>query len=158
MDSANKLNTFTVSNRYRAGVHGLHAWNVKYYGWMDEFEPSEAIEYFLGPELEKVSELLGRPVTTSFEGRSGGWFVINEELTADEITVIDTYINKCMRELPQFLHELRAEIELAKTHARKQDDELRADVLSRDYVKALLAEFGGGDSHVELTINGVKII
>jgi len=94
-------------------LYGRYQWDVKYYGWMDEIEPSFVIDHFLGAETKDgyqvIDEIVGRTVNCFFEGRSGGWLVIDTELTEDELERVDEYIEKSMRDIPVLLHDLREE-------------------------------------------------
>jgi len=94
--------------------YGRYQWNVKFYGFAAEWELEAATFWALGEYLyskgqfEYLNEIVGRPVRASLSGRSGGWLVIDEELTDEELRKVDTHVAACMRALPEFLKEERA--------------------------------------------------
>lgn len=103
--------------------YGLYHWDIKYPYWNSEFEIESAVLWVFGDHIkirtksvngntvygfDLINDLLGRSVEASIEGRSGGWFVVHEELSEEEIQKIDTYIMNSMKALPDFLKEERA--------------------------------------------------
>jgi len=102
--------------------YGRYQWDVKFYGFEADWEVETAQQWVLGDymhskgEFEYLSEVVGRPVKASLQGRSGGWLVIDTELTKAELRKVDKYINASLKALPKFLKEerkLRAAKELA---------------------------------------------
>jgi hypothetical protein len=102
--------------RGRFRGYGLYQWNIKYYDYNDSFEMEEAALYFLGNQVdngkgrwgfEVINDILGRKVESYLEGRSGGWLVINSELSDQELELIDNYVSESMQNLKGFLRELR---------------------------------------------------
>ena len=60
-----------------------------------------------GNHFDGIDDLLGRRIKCSIEGRSGGWFVVHEELTDEELEKLDKHIESCMKGLSQFLADER---------------------------------------------------
>lgn len=94
-------------------TYGRYQWDIKYYGWMDEFEIEAARRWSLGDycyktgQFEYLNEVVGRPVQASIEGRSGGWLVIDTELTPEELSKVDQHVEACLKALSEFLKEER---------------------------------------------------
>lgn len=106
------------SSSYFRGAYnkyGRYQWDVKYQGFNDEYEIEAAVSMALGEYDFKVkgwsalTDLLGRPIKSHLDGRSGGWLVIDTELTDEELEKVDEYIEECMEHLPVFLQEFRQE-------------------------------------------------
>jgi hypothetical protein len=100
------------SSSYFRGAYnkyGRYQWDVKCYRFNDEYEIEIARDSFFGYKNELIGELLGRPVDCWFDGRMGGWFVIETELTEEELQKVDEFIEEVMNGLPKFLRELRTE-------------------------------------------------
>lgn len=97
---------------YRA--YGLYQWNIKFYGFQAEWEIEIAQQWVFGDYIyskghfEYLNEVVGRPVKASIQGRSGGWLVIDEELTDEERAKVDAHVAASMKALPEFLKEERA--------------------------------------------------
>lgn len=93
--------------------YGRYQWNVKFYGWQSDFEIETACNWALGDflhskcQFEYLNEVLGRPVRAHMAGRSGGWLVIDTELTEAELLKIDAHVKACVDGLPDFLKEER---------------------------------------------------
>ena len=102
---------------YFGGGHrdyGRYQWNVKFYGWQNEWEIEAARLWAFGEYMysrggfDELNDLIGRPVKASLSGRSGGWLVIDTELTKAELRKVDRHVKACMKGLPAFLKEERA--------------------------------------------------
>lgn len=101
------------NNQFRE--YGRYQWNIKYHGWESDMEIEVAFDHFFGSQDEKthsfhwITELLGRPVDCSIEGRSGGWFVIHSKLSKKELDAVDTFIDQMLHALPDYLSDERRE-------------------------------------------------
>lgn len=95
--------------RYK--TYGQYQWNVKYYDWADDGEIESARLWAFGDRVgngySELNELLGRDVPAWFDGRSGGWFVIDSELTEEELIKVNDRITSIMEYLPTLLKEER---------------------------------------------------
>lgn len=95
-------------NRY-----GLYQWDIKYQGFNDDSEVESAVymafgEYYRKSQgFELLEDLLGRPIKSHIDGRSGGWLVIDTPLTDEELDRVDEYVDSVMKYLPEYLEELR---------------------------------------------------
>ncbi len=102
--------------------YGRYQWSIKYYGFKHEDEIEAAQLWAFGDWVKQgtkasngntlrgfdgISNLLGRPIESGTEGRSGGWLVIYTELTGEELTKIDEHVRCCMEALPTFTAEER---------------------------------------------------
>jgi hypothetical protein len=110
----NFRNVGTEPSPYFRGQHrsyGRYQWCIKYYGFQDEFEIEIARLWAFGEyskgHLENLNVVVGRPVEASIEGRSGGWLVIDTELSDAELAKVDTHVKACLKGLPEFLNEER---------------------------------------------------
>lgn len=125
---------------YFGGKHqkyGPYQWNVKLYNVPIENDwDYETLQlYFLGEHkklpkggygFEFISEELGRPIESSLEGRSGGWLVVHDELSDDEISKIDWMVEGIHKNAKKFLEE---EHEYQRNEARQEkiQEELREE-------------------------------
>src|SRR5574343_374937 len=101
-----------VYNRY-----GRYQWNVKLSNIsFDDIELEQIQDMFLGEYVKNkngkygytsIKEHLGREVESHLDGRSGGWLVINTELTDDEVLKIDAFVRESLESIPSFLKEIR---------------------------------------------------
>ena len=95
----------------RFPAYGKYQWNVKYYDWANEEEIEIARLWAFGDRVNngypEINELLGREVSAWFDGRGGGWFVIDSELTEEELIKVSDRITAIMGYLPTFLKEER---------------------------------------------------
>ena len=94
----------------RFKAYGQHQWNVKYYDWGSESEIEIARLWAFGDRgngYSEINELLGREVSAWFDGRGGGWFVIDSELTEEELIKVSDRITAIMEYLPTLLKEER---------------------------------------------------
>lgn len=95
--------------------YGLYQWNIKFYGFESEYEIESACGWAFGEYLftrhqfEYLNEIVGRPIQAHIDGRSGGWLVIDEELTKVELKRVDRHIRSCLKVLPKYLETLRNE-------------------------------------------------
>lgn len=108
--------------------YGRYQWKIKYYGFEADWEIEAAQLMAFGNYdhktggLEEIDSLLGRPIKASIQGRSGGWLVVDSELTDAELTRLDRYVESCMESLPEFLKEERA----VMTEIQKEADAEKA--------------------------------
>ncbi len=95
----------------RFKAYGQYQWNVKYYDWGSESEIELARYWAFGDRVgngySQLNELLGREASAWFDGHSGGWFVIDSELTEEELIKVNDRITAIMEYLPTFLKEER---------------------------------------------------
>lgn len=115
--------------------YGKYQWDIKYYWWESDYEIEAAVQWAFGDRVRNganphtrntvygfdgISELLGRPIASSIAGRSGGWLVIDTELTQTELERMDEFVEGLMAGLPQFLRDEReyyaAEVAAENTH------------------------------------------
>jgi hypothetical protein len=100
--------------------YGRHQWSIKWYGWEGGYEIETALQWAFGDHVrlsrdpkdgrrgfDGISDLLGRPIESYTAGRSGGWLVIDSELSEDELVKVDEHVARCMAALPEFLREER---------------------------------------------------
>lgn len=165
------------SSYFRGGyqAYGSYQWNVKHYGWEDMGQEIEAARQWAFGELipfpvkerntmfccfEMIEELIGRKVSCSFEGRSGGWFTIHDELTEEELTKIDDYVKLTMEGLPEFLREERctnAEFEQkAEEDKMARTAELLAEVRITKAMALLYQAVPSGD--FSLIVRGIDVV
>lgn len=108
-----RVNGPSVYFRGAFNKYGRYQWNIKYYRFESEFEIESAILWAFGEYSYKdrgfdgLNELLGRAVKSGTDGRSGGWLVIDTELTDAELELIDAHVESCLKGLPDFLKEER---------------------------------------------------
>lgn len=113
-----------ISSYFGEGYNGYgrYQWNIKFYQWNNDYEIESAVLWGFGDHVkigtkaingntvygfDLISERLGRPIESSIEGRSGGWFVIHSELSEEELKAIDDHVRSVMEGLPDFLKEER---------------------------------------------------
>lgn len=145
--------------------YGRYQWNIKYYGFEDQNEIEAAQFWAFGEYSYKtgtfdgIDELIGRPVKASIQGRSGGWFVIDTELTEKELKTIDRHVSACMKALPEFLSEERQyhadEAAAIERETRAREKKLKSDKRIKQAMK-LIKEVSGRDA--VLVIQGIKLI
>lgn len=93
--------------------YGRYQWNIKYYGFQDSREVEAALLWSFGEydyklsQFQGINEVIGRPVKAWIDGRSGGWLVIDEELSKEELQRMDLHVSACLEGLSQFLQEER---------------------------------------------------
>lgn len=103
--------------------YGRYQWDIKFYDWQNEYEVESAVLWAFGEHVkfgtkpsngnsryhfDQLSEVVGRPVEARIQGRSGGWLVIDSELTEEELAKVDAHVEACMKGLKAFLTEERA--------------------------------------------------
>lgn len=106
----------------RYNKYGRYQWDIKYYDFQNEFEIETALFWAFGDYVkvgvnpvngntirgfDGLSELLGRPIESGTAGRSGGWLVIDTELTPAELKKVDAHVEACMNGLSDFLRDER---------------------------------------------------
>lgn len=119
--------------------YGRYQWNIKHYGFESSDEIEQALLWAFGDHVrvgkradngnaiygfDGISDLLGRSIESFIAGRSGGWLVIDTQLTAQELRLVDRHVKACMKALPAFLaeeRELRA-TELADENTNHAED------------------------------------
>lgn len=112
--------------------YGKYQWNVKSYEFNNEFEIESARDAFfetLGTQQIWLEELNIRGISqVFFAGRSGGWLVINDDLTEEEVSKITKYIKDSLKALPEFLkqeREFRAQEELEFKLEKNKDNNIQ---------------------------------
>lgn len=90
--------------------YGKYQWKIKYYGFISNEEIEASIDRFFGENFQYLFSNLGRTANTFIEGRSGGWLVIDEDLTDEELSKVDSFIEETMSRLPDFLYRFRCNI------------------------------------------------
>ena len=99
------------NNQYKG--YGRYQWNIKYYNWQDEDEIELAINWAFGSyvyhtgEFDYLNDVVGRPVKAHIAGQSGGWLVVDTELTKEELDKVSAHVASCMAGLDKFLAEER---------------------------------------------------
>lgn len=101
----------------RFNNYGMYQWNIKYYKFESDFEIEEAILWALGQHgknavgygFDYLDEIIGRPVKSHTDGRSGGWLVIDTPLTEEELQRIDDHIESHYNAMFEFLLDVRAD-------------------------------------------------
>jgi hypothetical protein len=168
---------------YRA--YGQYQWNCKYYdfgvegeegSWENEID--DARRFFFGEYTQdkkgrkcgydalpfiigrKPLEEGGTLIDSGFSGRSGGWFVVDEELTDEELEKLDKYIQEMMDTgLKQFLEEERAVRRQEKADAEAEERERRRQVLGDQRLQRIAAQLrkiAGED--FSLIVHGVDVV
>ena len=94
--------------RYK--IYGPYQWSIKYYDWNDETEIELAREAFFYDDFYDLKQEIGRDVKIHIDGRSGGWLVIDEDLTEEEFDRASDWIERMMRLLPEVLEQIRDEL------------------------------------------------
>ena len=122
--------------RYK--TYGLFNWKIKFYDWNSEFEVEQAQHYFLGEDFEVLHELLGRKVDVSIQGRSGGWLVIDEELSMKELKKVDAFVKRMLKTLPKFLKEERAYRKEEEENAAKEEQDTRSALMKDKRIQEVL--------------------
>jgi hypothetical protein len=93
--------------------YGRYQWCIKYHRWQDEAEIEVAVNHYFGSYDYKtqsfywIDDLLGRPVKAHIDGRSGGWFVIDEKLAKSDLAKVDDFIYHMLEDLSDFLSDER---------------------------------------------------
>lgn len=102
--------------------YGRYQWDIKFYGWNNDYEIESAVLWGFGDHVkigtkelngngiygfDLISDIVGRPIESSIEGRSGGWFVVHSELSEEELQKINEHVDGVMKGLPEFLKEER---------------------------------------------------
>lgn len=102
----------------RYNKYGRYQYDVKYYGYESECEVDHITSCFLGEHVklkngrygfELLSDLLKRDIESRLDGMSGGWLVIDTELTARELTRLDKYVENRLKLIPKMLTQLRGQ-------------------------------------------------
>lgn len=145
--------------------YGQYQWNIKFYGFNDEFEIESAQRWAFGEysfktgSFEGIDELLGRMVKASTQGRSGGWLVIDSELTETELKRIDSFVSACMAGLESFLVEERdfhaSEAKAAADLEASTRTDLETDLRIVEALD-LIKDVAGLDATV--VIKGIKLL
>ena len=156
---------------YLGGGHrtyGRYQWCIKYYGFRADWEIEVAQQWAFGDWRKQVdgqygfdgiSDLLGRPIDATIHGRSGGWLVVDSELSPEELRKLDEHVAACMVELPAFLANER-EFRAAEEREAKEQERIKADALAADprvaEIKRLIEDTVGSDA--ALYMRGIRIV
>jgi hypothetical protein len=144
-----------------------YQWNIKYYGFENDWEPEEALRWAFGEYLykdgghfETLDEVVGRRVHASTAGRSGGWLVIHDELTDEEFAAVDRHVKACLAGLTDFLKSERQFLVEQKMAAEEEEKArrkaLKSDARVNEVVDCLREISGPGNDFV-LFIKGIRI-
>jgi len=165
--------------------YGRYQWNCKYHDWgfageegSFEDEVESARRFFFGEYIhdkhgrkggyEALPAIIGRKpldeggalIDSGFSGRSGGWFVVDEDLTDEELEKLDTYIMEMMNQgLKQYLEDERAFRRQEKADAEAEERERRRKVLSDKRLQRIadrLRKIAGDD--FSLIVHGVDVV
>lgn len=145
--------------------YGRYQWNIKFYGFEAEHEVETAQNWAFGEysystgQFDYLNEVVGRPVKASLQGRSGGWLVVDTELTEAELTKIDEHVKACLKGLSAMLVDERQMIVDADLEAETAELETRASLESDFRIVAaldMIREVAGADAVV--VIKGIKLI
>lgn len=168
---------------YRA--YGRYQWACKWHDWgVDgeetsfENEIEDARRFFFGEYIhdkngrkggyDALPAIIGRKpleeggtlIDSGFSGRSGGWFVVDDDLTDEELEKLDTYIKEMMDTgLEQYLKEERAFRQQEKADAEAEERERRWKVLSDKRLQRIadrLRKIAGND--FSLIVHGVDVV
>jgi hypothetical protein len=149
--------------------YGKYQWNIKYYGFENELEQGDSLRWGFGEWVklgaggreygfELLTELLGRPIKSGTDGRSGGWLVIDTELTETELALVSEHVKSVMAGLDEFLKEerdyRRSEEEEATKSAAALEKKLRGNRSIRAALKALEKVAG---SDLTLVVKGIRL-
>lgn len=165
----NCIRNIGTRSQYFGGQHkiyGRYQWNIKYYGFKDDNEIEAAQNWAFGPynyetgTFETINDLLGMKIEASIQGRSGGWLVVDTQLTDEQLAVMDNFVKHCLKGLPAFLEEERVFHKEMDAAAGLTDDEatLQDDLKKNEkLVQAieLIREFAGPD--FVLLVKGVRV-
>ena len=164
-----------LSSYFRGGyqAYGRYQWNVKHYGWEDMEQEIEAARLWAFGESvafttvvggarylcrEHIEELIGRKVSCGFYGRSGGWFVVVDDLTEVELEKIDDHVKLTMESLPKFLREERR-INAEFEQKAEEDEMARTAELLADtrIIKALELLYQAAPDDFKLIVRGIDV-
>lgn len=145
--------------------HTEYRFNIKYYHWENTREIEAALDWAFGfyshkdgGHFELIDDHMNRRIRASIDGRSGGWLVIQEELSEAELAKLTAYVESVMKALPDFLAEERVhrkeEAEEAAREEQAARDKLKADPRVRD-VLTTLHEIAGTD--FKLLVRGIDV-
>ena len=161
-----------LSSYFQGGYrgYGRYQWNIKYYGWQNDYEIESAVLWGFGDYVKigtkaingntirgfyLIGELVGRPIESFTAGRSGGWLVVNTELTEEELTKIDSHVESVMKSLPSFLEEERS-FRKEEEEAAQREENLREEKKLKVFKKFSVSSFEGlieklleGEEHEE---------
>lgn len=134
--------------------YGPYQWSIKYYDWDADWEIEEAHHAFFYDDFADLKEYVGRDIEVSIAGRSGGWLVVDEDLTKDEVQKVTEWVVATMKSLPDFLKEVRAERKAEEEAEKEAEEKLRNSKAVKESVKFLEKKFGKDFS---LVVKGVRI-
>jgi len=146
--------------------YGLYQWNIKYYDFQNyDTEIEAAQEWAFGwydyksGSFETINQVVGRLVKASIQGRSGGWFVVDTELSEEELKAIDDYIQLFMDGLPSFLAEERQMRQDEEDYRLEQERKTESTLKSnKDIQKAIKLIQKVTDCDATLVVKGIKLI
>jgi hypothetical protein len=153
-----------------------YRWNMKYYHWESEYEVEDARRFVFGEYVQmktkrygsnnarhtfdQLEDIVGKEVEAGFEGRSGGWFVIYDELTTEEYARVTKHVADAMdHAIKEFLVDERefrrheAELEAEEERERKQG--ILADARIARILRQLHKHF---PDNFTLVIRGVDVV
>lgn len=107
--------------------------------------------------FEHINDLLGRKVDASLAGRSGGWLVIDENLSETEVEKIDNLVTDIMNHSQAVLNEYRREAEEERQAELAELNNKRDEIASLDNVKKAVKLLKAISSDIKLTINGIEL-
>jgi len=153
-----------------------YRWNMKYYDWQTDYECEDARRFVFGEYVkmktkrygsnhdrytfDMLADIVGREVEASFEGRSGGWFTIHDELNAVEYAAVTKHVDQAMHgAIKEFLDEerkiRREEQEEAEEDARQLKHEVLSDLRIGRVLKQLHKHF---PNNFRLIVRGVDVV
>lgn len=153
---------------YFQGKHqgyGRYQWNIKFYGFESDFEIEMSQQWAFGSymhskqQFDQINEVIGRPVKAGIGGRSGGWFVIYDELTEEELKKLDKYVEKVIKNLPEYLKEERELKVIGENEHLELELKTKTELLNNKKIKKtieLLKEVAGQD--LVLCVKGIKLV
>lgn len=166
MRSKNIRNAPSTSAYFGGGFrrYGLHQWCIKFHaGFESNHEQEDALLWAFGEyshktnSFDQLNDMLGRTIKASTAGRSGGWLVIDSELTEDEVEKIDAHVKSCLEGLPSFLREERQFRADEAKASQDAEEETRAALKRDERVEQaldLIREVAGCD--FVLMIKGIR--
>jgi hypothetical protein len=161
---------------YRA--YGRYQWSAKWHGWEDFVQEVEAARaFFFGEYIRpdghrggytELPAIVGRKpydeggqlISSGFDGRSGGWFVVDEELTDEELEKLDRYIHDMMHGgLKQFLEDERAFHRQEKQEAEEEERTRRRQILGDPRLQCLVNQLRQiAEDDFVLIVHGIDVV
>ena len=166
----------------RRSAHDAHEegppyrWNMKYYHWESEYEVEDARRFVFGEYVQmktkqygsnntrhtfdQLENIVGKEVEAGFEGRSGGWFVIYDELTEEEYARVSEHVKTAMdTSIKEFLVDEREfRRQEAEEAAEEERDRKRAILASPRIARMLRQLHKHFPDNFTLIVNGVDVV